>query len=337
MYRLTKEIFSEIESRNKYFLRVVSILLVSVVFVYIFSIVFVGRYRIDLLKIFSGQEEYSLILGLRLLRVSFALLAGAVLASSGAAMQSLFRNPLASPDVIGVSQGAAFGVALGILLLSYNYLLIEAIAFLTALLSLLMTISLSRLFRYGDEVLRLVLAGIAVSAIFSSGVGYIKYIADPYNKLPQIIFWLLGSFSTIKWVEMIIFTPMIIVSLVILVLFSWRLNILSLGDEEARALGIRPSLNRIIVILAVVLGVSSVTCVAGIISWIGLVTPHIIRSLVGAENRRVIISSMLLGSSLMILADDLARSLIESELPLNIVTSVLMIPIFILLLSRRRW
>ena len=335
-HELIKEQYSEIIKRNRYFLHIIISLSIILVITYFVSLIFIGRYRVDLFAWLSGDSRSMLILNIRIPRVSLALLSGVLLAASGAAMQAIFRNPLASPDIIGVSQGAAFGAALGILIISDNYLLIESISFLFGLVSLIVTLSLSRLFRYGDEILRIILAGIAVSALFSAGIGFIKYIADPYNKLPQIIFWLLGSFSATKWIEFKIYAPLIITSLIVLFLMSWRMNILSLGDELAKALGIKPGVNRFIIIVATVLGVSAVTSVAGVIGWIGLVTPHIARSLVGSENRGVVVTSALLGGLLMISADDIARSLIESELPLNIIISVIMVPLFIFLLSRRR-
>ncbi|MEM3986048.1 MAG: iron ABC transporter permease [Candidatus Methanomethylicia archaeon] len=295
------------------------------------SLLFVGRLPIGLSDWITWSWKARLVFEVRLPRILYASLAGAALGVTGSVMQSIFRNPLASPDILGVSSGSAFGASLGILFYT-SAIYVEGLSFLMGLISLMATISLSRIFRYGDEVLRLILSGIAISALFNAGVGYVKYVADPYSKLPQITFWLLGSFGGVGFSEFYLFSPLIISSILILSLLSWRINVLSFGDEIARSLGINPRFNRFLSIIFSVLSVSSIVCVTGVIGWLGLITPHLVRPIVGADNRKVIISSALLGSILSIISDDISRSLIEAEIPFNIIVSFISIPLFILIL-----
>jgi len=294
------------------------------------SILFIGRLPVDLSDWINWSWKVQLAFEVRLPRVLYASMAGAGLSVAGSVMQSLFRNPLASPDILGVSAGSAFGASLGILLFT-SVIYIEGLSFIMGLISLLATISLSRLFKYGDEILRLILSGIAISALFNACIGYVKYVADPYSKLPQITFWLLGSFGGIGFNELQLFSPLILSSTMILILLSWRINVLSFGDEVARSLGVNPMFNRFISIIFSVLIVSSIVCVTGVIGWLGLITPHLVRPIVGADNRRVLISSALLGSILSIISDNIARGLTGAEIPFNIIVSFICIPLFILI------
>ncbi|MCS7096952.1 MAG: iron ABC transporter permease [Candidatus Methanomethylicia archaeon] len=304
--------------------------LVNVIFI-LLSILFIGRLPLSLFDWINWSWKAQLAMEVRLPRVLYASLAGAALGVSGSVMQSLFRNPLASPDILGASSGSAFGASLGILFFT-SAIYIEGFSFSMGLLSLITTMLLSRTFKYGDEVLRLILSGIAVSALFNAGVGYVKYVADPYSKLPHITFWLLGSFGRVGFSELYMFSPFIVLSIVLLILLSWRINVLSLGDEVAKSLGVNPMLNRLISIVFSVLSVSSIVCVTGIIGWLGLITPHLVRPMVGADNRKVIVNSALLGSILSIISDNISRSLIEAEIPFNIIVSFISIPLFIIIL-----
>lgn len=297
------------------------------------SVLFVGRLQLPLQDLLGWGDLASVVIPLRITRVFFATVAGLSLGAAGVAMQAIFRNPLASPDILGVSQGAAFGAALGILL-SQPLINVQVLSFVFATASLGFTLLTSRLMRYGDEVLRLVLAGIAVSALFSAGVGYLKYMADPYNKLPQIVFWTMGSFASVTNHELVWTVPLMLASITALLLLSWRVNVLSLGDELSRSLGVNPLTTRTLTVSLIVLGVSAVTSVSGIVSWVGLISPHIARGLVGADNRKAMPASCLAGSVLLLMSDDIARTISPSEIPLNIITSLVSVPILIAILSR---
>ncbi|MEM0014349.1 MAG: iron ABC transporter permease [Zestosphaera sp.] len=315
------------------FRSVVICLLIADSLLILTSILFIGRLQIPLQDLIRWDGLASVVIPLRASRVFFATVAGFSLGVAGAVMQAIFRNPLASPDILGVSQGAAFGAALGILL-SQPILSVQMLSFTFATASLAFTLATSRLMRYGDEVLRLVLAGIAVSALFSAGVGYLKYMADPYNKLPQIVFWTMGSFASVTSHELTWTSPLILTSITVLLMLSWRINVLSLGDELSKSLGIDPLTVRTLSISLVVLSVSAVTSVSGIVSWVGLISPHIARGLVGADSRKAMPVSCLIGSILLLISDDMARTVSPSEIPLNIVTSLASVPILIVILSR---
>lgn len=311
---------------------VVCLLTVEVALI-IMSILLVGRLQLPLQDLLGWSDLASVVIPLRVNRVFFATVAGFGLGIAGATMQAIFRNPLASPDILGVSQGAAFGAALGILL-SQPLINVQAFSFVFAMASLAFTLLTSRLMRYGDEVLRLVLAGIAVSALFGAGVGYLKYMADPYNKLPQIVFWTMGSLASVTTHELVWTAPLTLASITALLLLSWRINVLSLGDELSRSLGVNPLTTRTLAVSLVVLGVSAITSVSGIVGWVGLISPHIARGLVGADSRKAMPASCLVGSVLLLVSDDVARAISPSEIPLNIVTSLVSVPILIAILSR---
>ncbi len=276
---------------------------------------------------------------LRLPRILLAVFIGAGLAVSGAVYQTIFKNPLASPKILGVSEGAATGVALAILLTSNNRVLIEILGFVFGLIATLLTLYLSRVIKYGGSILRLILAGMAVSAFFSALIGLIKFLADPYQVLPSITFWLLGSLNGKGWIDVYYTLPLLLAGLTILFLLRWRINVLGLSDEEALSLGVNPRIYRLVVIAAASLIVSTSTSVAGSIAWIGLLVPHLSRSLFGADNRRVLPGSALIGSILLLLCDTLARSLASYEIPLGIIVSFISAPVFIIILGRGslRW
>ena len=286
----------------------------------------------------KGTVEY-VVYELRLPRILLAVLIGMGLAATGAAYQSMFKNPLASPKILGTTDGAAVGIAAAIVFIGYNRLVIEAAGFATGLLATLAALYLSRAIRYGGSILRLILAGMAVSAFSSALLGLVKFQADPYQVLPTITFWLLGSLNGKGWGDLAYAGPMIIAGLVVLFLLRWRINILGLSDEEALSLGINPRLYRGIVIASGSLIVSASTSVAGSIAWLGLLMPHLARGLFGADNRYVIPASALIGSILLLLCDTYARSAATYEIPLGIVLSFVSAPIFVVVLSRGalRW
>jgi iron complex transport system permease protein len=263
-----------------------------------------------------------LALNLRLPRLLTAFLLGASLSAAGAVMQMLFRNPLVEPGFLGVSQGAAFGAAFSIIFLSASPLLVEVSAALFAFVGLLLSYFLARYLRYGGWVLRLVLAGIAVSALFSSGVGVLKYLADPTHQLPEIVFWLLGGLWSVTWRDFMLILPVVAAGLIVIFLMRWRLNLLALNDDTAFSLGVAVGRERALLLVAAVAVTAAVVSVAGIVGWVGLIVPHIARRLAGANAARSLPAAMLIGGVFALLCDDLARTLLIGEIPLGIVTSL---------------
>jgi len=276
-----------------------------------------------------------LVLNLRLPRVITAALLGASLAAAGGVMQMLFRNPLVEPGFLGVTQGAGFGAAFSILWLSTSPLLVELNAAGFAVIGLLLSYFIARRIRFGGWVLRLILSGIAVSALFSAGLGILKYMADPASELPEIVFWLLGGLYSVTWKDLAYILPFVIVGLAIIFLMRWRLNLLSLSDETAFSLGVSVGRERTLLLAASVMVTAVVVSVAGIVGWIGLIIPHIARRISGANAADFIPVSMSLGAVFAIVCDDIARVLSAGEIPLGIITSLIGATIFIIMMVSR--
>jgi iron complex transport system permease protein len=276
----------------------------------------------------------NIIFNVRLPRILTATILGAALSMSGATLQSAFRNPLVGPEILGVSQGAAFGAAFAILFLASDPIKIEVLSMIFGLLALLTSYAISSAIKYGGRILRLVLAGLAVSAIYSAGVGVMKCLADPLKQLPELTFWLLGGLSGVTWRDFLYATPLAIVGIALILIARWRVNLLTLDDDVVISLGTDPKKLRAFVVVSAVLATASVTSVAGIIGWVGLTIPHMSRKLFGAESSRVIPASILLGATLTITFDDIARAITAGEIPLGIVASLIGSTLFILLLSR---
>jgi len=268
-------------------------------------------------------------------RILAALLVGSALATAGAAFQGLFRNPLVSPDILGASSGAALGAVLGIFF-SLGVIGIESLAFVGGLIAVAAVYVIGSLLQSRDPILVLVLTGVVIGALLGAGVGLVKYLADPYNQLPAITFWLLGSLASVKLADLATVAPLVLAGLVPLVLFRWRIGVLSLGDDEARSLGVDVFRLRALVIGAATLMTASVVAVSGVIGWVGLMIPHIARMLVGPNFSRLLPASMLLGASFMLIVDMAARSIARVETPLGILTAVLGAPFFLWLLARGR-
>lgn len=276
-----------------------------------------------------------LILNLRVPRVLTAVLVGASLAASGAVLQMIFGNPLVEPGFLGVSQGAGFGAALAIILLARNFYTTQILAAVFAFLGLGFSYLIARRVRFGGWILRLILAGIAVSALFSSGLGILKYVADPLSQLPEITFWLLGGLWAVTWPQFISILPAILLGLAVLLLMRWRLNLLSLNDQTAFSLGSSPARERMILLVAAVLITAASVSVAGMVSWVGLLVPHIARRIYGADARHMLPASMLIGAIFTLICDDLGRSLFTGEIPLGILTSLIGASLFLYLMYRR--
>jgi iron complex transport system permease protein len=271
-------------------------------------------------------------------RVLAAILCGSALAVAGAAFQGLFRNPLVSPDILGASSGAALCAITGIFF-SLGILGIQGLAFAGGLVAVALVYVIGSSIRSGDTVLILVLTGVVIGALLGAGVGLLKYLADPYNQLPAMTFWLLGSLAgTNKHDLLPLFGPIALGTAVLLAL-RWRLNVMSLPEEEARALGLPTSLLRITIVAAATLVTSASVAAAGIIGWVGLIVPHMARFMVGPEFARLIPTTALLGGGYLLLIDTLARSMAQVEMPLGILTAVIGTPAFIWLLisARKSW
>lgn len=301
---------------------------------FIASIIFVGRYVVNPLQLMLDELSINIILNVRMPRVLTATLLGMALSVAGATMQSAFRNPLVGPEILGVSQGAAFGAALAILFLPGDPLKVEVFSTVFGLSALLASYAISSAIRYGGRILRLVLAGLAVSAMYSAAVGVMKCLADPLKQLPELTFWLLGGLSGVVWRDFLYMAPLAILGILILVIVRWRINLLTLDEDVAVSLGTNPKKLRAFVVTLAVIATAAVTSVAGIIGWVGLTVPHMCRKFFGAESRRVIPASVLLGATLMIVFDDIARAASAGEIPLGIVTSFLGSILFVIFLSR---
>jgi iron complex transport system permease protein len=299
--------------------------------------IFVGRYPspywMPPAQLRSEELARRLVWSLRLPRLLTALLLGMTLSAAGTVMQMIFRNPLVEPGFLGVTHGAAFGAALCILWLGSAPVLLEASATLFALAGLILSYYLARHMRFGGWVLRLVLAGIAVSALFSSGTGALKYLADPLTQLPEITFWLLGGLWGVTWSSLLHILPLAVPGLIVIYLMRWRLNLLSLSDETAFSLGTAPGRERSMLLIAAVAATAALTAVAGVVGWVGLIVPHIARRVCGANARYTVPVSMLIGGIFVVVCDDLARTLLPGEIPVGILTSLVGAVIFISLMT----
>ncbi|KKG14511.1 ABC transporter permease [Methanosarcina sp. 2.H.T.1A.6] len=311
---------------------------------------FVGRYQTPVsavvdesMKAFSSlifgtpvsvSTSHTVLFNVRLPRILAALLVGAALSTAGVSFQGIFRNPLVSPYILGVGAGSGFGACLAILLWD-SYLLIQLMAFAFGLLAMFLAISMSKASK-GTGTLVFVLSGIIVSSIFTALTSLVKYVADPYNDLPAIVFWLMGSLADVRYGDLLyILLPMFVGALVLLFL-RWRINILSLGDEEAKALGMNVEKMRLIIIVCATLMTSAAVSISGVIGWVGLVVPHIARMIVGPNYSRLLPMSMVIGASFMLLVDDLSRTIAATEIPLGILTSLVGAPLFAYLVRRGR-
>jgi iron complex transport system permease protein len=274
----------------------------------------------------------NVILHVRGPRVIAAVLVGGALAVAGTAFQGLFRNPLVSPDILGASSGAALGAVIGIYF-SLGIFGIQGLAFIGGLAAVAAVYVIGSAVQSRDPILVLVLTGVVVGSLLGAGVGLVKYLADPYNQLPAMTFWLLGSLSATAPADLVpLFGPVALGTLVLIAL-RWRMNAMSLPDEEARALGLATGPLRIVVVAAATLVTSASVATAGIIGWVGLVVPHLARSLVGPDFARLLPTAAILGAGYLLFIDTLARSAAQVEIPLGILTAVIGTPFFIWLLA----
>jgi iron complex transport system permease protein len=276
--------------------------------------------------------EENVIFTVRMPRILLTLLSGAGLALAGGTMQGVFRNPLVGPQLMGVSSGAAFGGVLAILFSLSRYGLLAS-SFAFGLSALVLVFALNGIVARRN-ILALVLAGVIVSGFFAALVSLVQYVADTEDKLPTMVFWLLGSFATANWDKlMLVAAPTLIAGLTIIGL-RWRINLLSLGDDDARALGINVGLLRWFVLILVSVIVAAQVAVSGVIGWVGLVVPHMARMLVGPDHRLMLPASVILGGLYLLVVDTAARTMTSTEIPLGILTALIGTPVFALILKR---
>lgn len=301
----------------------------------------IGRYPMShkqLGEVLLGRDTtsslYTLVMQIRLPRIVIVVLSGAALSLAGTIYQGIFQNPLVSPDVLGVSSGCGVGAIIAILFMPHFPHAIQIIAFCGGIIAVVLALMMARISK-DNQLLGLVIGGIIISSIASAITMLLKYGADPYKQLPTIEFWLMGGFYKANWERFNLIWPSISLGIVILFILRWPLNVLALGEEEAATLGIPVKRIRIIAIGAVTLLVAAVVSVAGVISWVGLVAPHIVKLLVGSHLEKEMPMSLCVGAILLLMADTLARSLYAAEIPISVLTTFVGAPFLAHLLYQR--
>ncbi|MDL2248330.1 iron ABC transporter permease [Tyzzerella sp. OttesenSCG-928-J15] len=301
----------------------------------------IGRYPITISQLAGYLANFgkisdtgaNIFWNIRLPRVLFSLMAGGSMAISGSVLQGVYRNPLVSPDIIGVSAGASLGAAISIVLFSSSSSSIQFFAFAGGIIAVFIIFNLAKI---GNQatIVSLILSGIIINALARSGVSMLKYIADPLQQLPAIDFWLMGSLNTITWEKLFRFMPLFLIGTVSIFLLRWQLNALSMGDEEAASLGVSVTLTRAVMIGMATMLVSGVVSMTGIIEWVGLICPHITRILVGSDHKVSVPVSFCAGAGFMALSDTIARSISAAELPISVITAVTGAPFLAYLLIK---
>ena len=338
---------SSAEFRNSRNRRVIFPILLLVLLALIIACLCVGKYQISpgeciriLIGKFSGTEpswdamDENMLIGVRMPRVMASVIVGAALALSGAVYQGIFKNPLVSPDFLGVSSGACVGAATAILL-SFSSVMIQITAFAGGLLAVAVTMLIPKMLR-SESGIMLVLAGIIVGGAMSSILGFIKYIADPETQLAAITYWQLGSFAYVDNKAVLSILPLSIAAAAVLIGMSWWINILSLGEQEAKSLGARVGVLRGVCIICSTVLTAGAVCISGTIGWVGLVIPHFGRMIAGSDNRTLLPASMLIGSIFMLFVDTVTRIAGPAEMPVSILTGLIGAPFFAWLLYRQR-
>ena len=317
-----------------------NIAIFALIFIFALIISFaIGRYSISpisLLKALFGftitAQEKTIMFNLRLPRIIIAAFLGAGLSLSGLVYQGIFQNPMVSPDLLGSTSGAGFGAALAILL-GLSYLEITLVSFLFGILAVSFVLLISSRVR-GNPTLTLVLSGMMVSSVFSALISFIKLIADPEEALPQITYFLMGSLSSVRKEDILTVVILITIAIVPIVILRWSLNIMTQGEEEAKALGVNTKAVRLASIISATIVTATATSLCGMISYVGLVIPHLVRMITGCDYRKTVPASILLGSSFLLLVDTISRSIATVELPIGILTSLIGAPFFLYLIIR---
>jgi iron complex transport system permease protein len=281
---------------------------------------------------FWTEREATIFFNVRLPRVVLAMLVGCCLATAGAAYQGTFQNPLVSPDILGASQGAAFGAAVAILL-GFASFGVSLLAFGFAIITVVIVVVVAQAAR-GNQVLTVVLAGVMVSSLFSAGVSFTKLVADPTDQLPAITYWLMGSLTSAKPSDISMVAAPMAIGLAVLLALRWRINLLTMGDDEASTMGVNTKRLRLVIIIAATLITAASVAVTGIIGWVGLVIPHLARMLIGCDYRKLLPASMLMGAGFLLLVDDVSRLVTTSEIPIGILTAFIGAPFFLYLITR---
>ncbi len=311
--------------------------------------IFLGRYPVrvqDVLSLILGflgdhptdQTHLGVVFHVRLPRIILGAMVGASLAVSGAAFQGLFRNPLVSSGMLGVSSGAGFGAALALILFD-SFSWVYPFSFGFGLLAVLLCFIIGR-FTASTQSITLVLGGVIVGSFFSAMISFLKYVADPFDELPAIVFWLMGSLSRAEYTHILAAGIPMFSGIIGLCLVRWKLNVLAMGDKEARSLGLNVNLYRVFIIFCATLATAGAVCVSGVIGWVGLVVPHMGRMIVGNDNKKLIPVCLCMGACFLIVLDDISRLITSSEMPLGILTSLVGGPFFIYLLKKtkgREW
>lgn len=315
----------------------------------IFISLFVGRYNVSFNDVvstlggfFSGKtaeeagvstECWSVVTQLRLPRLIASAVVGAALAASGGAYQGIFRNPLVSPGILGVSAGAGFGAALAIVIVGAGAAT-YGMAFIGGIGAVLLSYWIAGIYRSAPTVM-LVLGGTIVQSVFNAFISLLKYTADVDSELPAIVYWLMGSLSSVGWKTLPAAIPAV-VGIIIMLCCSWRINVLAMGDREARTLGINVRRTKFVIIAGATLATASAVCMSGIVGWVGLVIPHISRMIVGHDACKMLPLSVSAGAAFMVIIDTVSRSVTASELPLSILTSLIGAPFFVFLLKKTK-
>ena len=322
----------------------VCLMALALVLLFLLSFVW-GRYdvplgqvvRILLSRVFAVAQTWTdnmaiVVWNVRMPRILLACLVGCALSAAGTGYQTVFQNPMAAPDILGASSGACFGAALAILT-GQSSVMVTVFAFLSSLLTVVLVYLIGSHTR-GNRVVSILLAGIMVGSLFSAGTSYIKLVADPSNQLPQITYWLMGSLSGTRMHTVAFAAVCMAAGLTPLLLLRWRMNLLTLSPDEARAMGVHTDRLRLAVILCATVLTASAVSVSGMIGWVGLVIPHLSRRLVGNDCRRLLPMACLFGAAFLLLVDDLARTLAATEIPIGILTAFVGAPFFIYLMVK---
>ncbi|MGI5825352.1 MAG: FecCD family ABC transporter permease [Bacillota bacterium] len=333
---------------NKHYIKKTAFIVILVLLpvLAIFISLFIGRYGvgwqevIDCLKTGMGinagvcsDEALAVVLQLRLPRALAAAMVGAGLAASGGAFQGVFRNPLVNSGLLGVSNGAGFGAALAIIFFGGAFS-VYPLAFGFGIIAVALSYWVARIYKTVPTVM-LILGGTIVSALFSALLALLKYLADPADELPTIVYWLMGSVSAVGYDDFWAFLP-ILLGIVILLVYSWRINVLSMGDKEALSLGVNVKSCKLVIIVAATLSTAGAVCISGVVGWIGLIVPHIGRMIIGNDNRKLLPVSISVGAVFLVVVDTISRSISSSEVPLGILTAIIGAPFFVFLLKKTK-